>query len=103
VPNPTHIRATIVFDAGKPVGQSDMEALTDGIIDLLDARFPGHSGSLITADPVNEDGHALRQGIHPPSRPMPNGFNLTDFMNGCAPEDIAALGDALDREPLEPS
>lgn len=46
---------------------------------------------------------SLRQGVHPPARPLANGFNLGDFMAGCTPEDIAALCDALDRDPLDPS
>lgn len=46
---------------------------------------------------------ALRQGIHPPTRPMPGGFSMENFMNGCPPEDIAALCDAMDLEPLDPS
>ena len=56
----THIKASLIFHAGKEIDQSDMEALVDEIIDLLDRLFPGHSGSCIAAGPVDENGDSVK-------------------------------------------
>ena len=56
----THIKATLIFDTGKQVEQSDMETLTDSIIDLLEAQFPGYSGSCFSIGPVDENGDPVK-------------------------------------------
>ena len=56
----THIKASLIFDTGREVEQSDMETLTDSIIDLLEAQFPGYSGSCFSMFPVDENGDPVK-------------------------------------------
>ena len=56
----THLKATIIFDAGKEVGESDMDALIEGIIATLQREFPDHSGSCICVNPVDENGDPIK-------------------------------------------
>ena len=56
-----HIKLTLIFDAGKEVEMPDMDALTDGVIDLLTKQFPEHSGTFMSGMLVNENGDPVKK------------------------------------------
>lgn len=56
---PTYIKTTIIFESEEEAEHLDLDALADGIIDLLESKFPGYSGSCITVGLVDENGDAI--------------------------------------------
>jgi len=60
-PMANHMRITLIFDAGKEVTFDDLDVMTDGIIDLMTEKFPGHSGTCMTCCPADENGDPIKK------------------------------------------
>jgi hypothetical protein len=56
----THIKATLIFNAGREVSVADMDTLVDEIVDFLERKFPDYSGSYIVVSSVNENGDPVK-------------------------------------------
>ena len=59
----TNLKVSFIFDTGKRIKQSDIEALSDGIIDLLKRQFPLYSGTCLSIGPVDDNGDPIKPKV----------------------------------------
>lgn len=59
-----YIKATMILDIGRDMEFADLDALADGIADLVDRLFPNHTGECLTLSGCDENGDAIGGRLH---------------------------------------